>query len=131
MKKSNLPVFYSTINHNHFFTINNETFKLKNNTRALAVSGIADPRSFYESLQRTNIMMIDKIAYFDHYEFQQSDIENLKKALSDNDAEIVVTTEKDMIRLKNLDLNGIDIYSLGIDFKLDGPGEQYIANLFK
>ena len=49
----------------------------------------------------------------------------------DNDAEIVVTTEKDMIRLKNLDLNGIDIYSLGIDFKLDGPGEQYIANLFK
>ena len=131
VKKSNLPVFYSTINHNHFFTINNETFKLKNNTRALAVSGIADPRSFYESLQRTNIMMIDKIAYFDHYEFQQSDIENLKKALIDNDAEIVVTTEKDMIRLKNLDLNGIDIYSLGIDFKLDGPGEQYIANLFK
>ena len=131
VKKSNLPVFYSTINHNHFFTINNETFKLKNNTRALAVSGIADPRSFYESLQRTNIMMIDKIAYFDHYEFQQSDIENLKKALIDNDAEIVVTTEKDMIRLKNLDLNGIDIYSLGIDFKLDGPGEKYIANLFK
>ena len=131
VKKSNLPVFYSTIIHNHFFSINNETFKPKNNTRALAVSGIADPRSFYESLQRTNIMMIDKIAYFDHYEFQQSDIENLKKALIDNDAEIVVTTEKDMIRLKNLDLNGIDIYSLGIDFKLDGPGEQYIANLFK
>ena len=59
-KKSNLPVFYSTIIHNHFFSINNETFKPKNNTRALAVSGIADPRSFYESLQRTNIMMIDK-----------------------------------------------------------------------
>ena len=131
VKKSNLPVFYSTIIHNHFFSINNETFKPRNNTRALAVSGIADPRSFYESLQRTNIMMIDKIAYFDHYEFQQSDIENLKKALIDNDAEIVVTTEKDMIRLKNLDLNGIDIYSLGIDFKLDEPGEQYIANLFK
>ena len=27
VKKSNLPVFYSTIIHNHFFTINNETFK--------------------------------------------------------------------------------------------------------
>ena len=131
VKKSNLPVFYSTINHNHFFTINNETFKLKNNTRALAVSGIADPRSFYESLQRTNIMMIDKIAYFDHYEFQQSDIENLKKALIDNDAEIVVTTEKDMIRLKSLDLAGLDIYSLGIDFQLDTAGEKYISNYFK
>ena len=131
VKKSNLPVFYSTINHNHFFTINNETFKLKNNTRALAVSGIADPRSFYESLQRTNIMMIDKIAYFDHYEFQQSDIENLKKALIDNDAEIIVTTEKDMIRLKSLDLGGLDIYSLGIDFQLDSAGEEYISSYFK
>ena len=131
VKKSNLPVFYSTIIHNHFFSINNETFKPKNNTRALAVSGIADPRSFYESLQRTNIMMIDKIAYFDHYEFQQSDIENLKKALIDNDAEIIVTTEKDMIRLKSLDLGGLDIYSLGIDFQLDSAGEEYISSYFK
>ena len=131
VKKSNLPVFYSTIIHNHFFSINNETFKPRNNTRALAVSGIADPRSFYESLQRTNIMMIDKIAYFDHYEFQQSDIENLKKALIDNDAEIIVTTEKDMIRLKSLDLAGLDIYSLGIDFQLDTAGEKYISNYFK
>ena len=131
VKKSNLPVFYSTIIHNHFFSINNETFKPKNNTRALAVSGIADPRSFYESLQRTNIMMIDKIAYFDHYEFQQSDIENLKKALINNDAEIIVTTEKDMIRLKSLDLDGLDIYSLGIDFQLDSAGEKYISNYFK
>ena len=131
VKKSNLPVFYSTIIHNHFFSINNETFKPKNNTRALAVSGIADPRSFYESLQRTNIRMIDKIAYFDHYEFQQSDIENLKKALIDNDAEIIVTTEKDMIRLKSLDLAGLDIYSLGIDFQLDTAGEKYISNYFK
>ena len=131
VKKSNLPVFYSTIIHNHFFSINNESFIPKNNTRALEVSGIADPRSFYESLQRTNIMMIDKIAYFDHYEFQQSDIENLKKALINNDAEIIVTTEKDMIRLKSLDLDGLDIYSLGIDFQLDSAGEKYISNYFK
>ena len=130
MKKSNLPVFYSTIIHNHFFTINNETFKPENNARVLAVSGIADPQSFYESLKRTNIKMVKKIPYFDHYEFKQSDIEKLKEALIDNDAEIIVTTEKDMIRLKNLDLSGIDIYSLGIDFQLDGPGEKYIANLF-
>jgi len=130
VKKSNLPVFYSTIIHNHFFTINNETFKPENNARVLAVSGIADPQSFYESLKRTNIKMVKKIPYFDHYEFKQSDIEKLREALIDNDAEIIVTTEKDMIRLKNLDLSGIDIYSLGIDFQLDGPGEKYIANLF-
>ena len=130
VKKSNLPVFYSTIIHNHFFTINNETFKPENNARVLAVSGIADPQSFYESLKRTNIKMVKKIPYFDHYEFKQSDIEKLKEALIDNDAEIIVTTEKDMIRLKNLDLSGIDIYSLGIDFQLDGPGEKYFANLF-
>tara|TARA_Y100001960_G_scaffold192740_1_gene201750 strand:- start:135 stop:1172 length:1038 start_codon:yes stop_codon:yes gene_type:complete len=130
VKKSNLPVFYSTIIHNHFFTINNEMFKPENNARVLAVSGIADPQSFYESLKRTNIKMVKKIPYFDHYEFKQSDIEKLKEALIDNDADIIVTTEKDMIRLKNLDLSGIDIYSLGIDFQLDGPGEKYIANLF-
>ena len=42
--------------------------------------------------------MVEKIPYFDHYEFKQSDIEKLKEALIDNDAEIIVTTEKDMIR---------------------------------
>jgi hypothetical protein len=44
--------------------------------------------------------------------FNNQIFENLKKALIDNDAKIVVTTEKDMIILKNLDLNGIDIYKL-------------------
>ncbi|MED5433824.1 MAG: tetraacyldisaccharide 4'-kinase [Candidatus Neomarinimicrobiota bacterium] len=130
-KKTNLPIFNSSITHNKFLNINSEAFKPENKPRAVAVSGIADPKSFYKSLDKTNIKLVSKIAYVDHHEFKQSDIDRLKKALIDNSAEIIVTTEKDMIRLANLDLGEINIYSLSIDFQLDEPGEKYITNLFK
>tara|TARA_Y100000746_G_scaffold111272_1_gene95232 strand:+ start:5294 stop:6331 length:1038 start_codon:yes stop_codon:yes gene_type:complete len=130
-KKTNLPIFNSSITNNQFFNIDFENIKLESKTRVIAVSGIADTKSFYKSLDKTNIELVSKISYVDHYEFKQSDIDQFKQELIDNSAEIIVTTEKDMIRLTNLNLSEINIYSLSIDFQLDEPGEQYIINLFK
>ena len=130
-KKTNLPIFNSSIMNNQFFNIDFEDIKPESKTRAIAVSGIADPNSFYKSLDKTNIELVSKISYVDHHEFKQSDVDQFKQELINNSAEIIVTTEKDMIRLTNLNLSEINIYSLSIDFQLDEPGEQYIINLFK
>ena len=127
-KKTNHPIFYSSIRLNGFSDSNSTTYKPKPNTKAVAVSAIADPQSFYRSLQDTSIDVVDKISYIDHYEFKQNDIEDLKKALVKSGADIIVTTEKDLVRLDTLDLKDIKLCTLKIEFELDDNGKKYINN---
>ena len=125
-KKTNHPIFYSSIRINGFSDSNSTTFKPNPNTKAVAVSAIADPQSFYRSLQDTSIDVVDKISYIDHYEFKQNDIEDLKKALVESGADIIVTTEKDLVRLNTLDLKEIKLCTLNIEFELDDNGKRHI-----
>ena len=98
----------------------------KSNTKAVAISAIADTRSFYRSLENTSIDVVSKISFFDHYEFKQTDIYDFKEALIKHNAEIIITTEKDLVRLEPLNLNGITVCTLNIEFQLDDNGEKYI-----
>ena len=67
-----------------------------------------------------------KISFFDHYEFKQTDIDNFKEILEKNNAEIIITTEKDLVRLSGLNLNGVEVYTLNIEFSLDDEGVDYL-----
>ena len=52
----------------------------------------------------------------------------MKRALKDHNASIVITTEKDMVRLRDLNIDGIKICALQIKFELDKNGETYILD---
>ena len=90
------------------------------------MSAIADPKSFYRSLETTSINVVSKISFFDHYEFKQKDIDNFKEILEKNNAEVIITTEKDLVRLSGLNLNGVEVYTLNIEFSLDDEGVDYL-----
>ena len=125
-KKTNLPIFYSSIKLNGFSKNGLTVYEPKSNTKAVAVSAIADTRSFYRSLENTSIDVVSKISFFDHYEFKQTDIYDFKEALIKHNAEIIITTEKDLVRLEPLNLNGITVCTLNIEFQLEDNGEKYI-----
>ena len=125
-KKTNLPIFYSSIKLNGFSKNDSTVYEPKSNTKAVAISAIADTRSFYRSLENTSIDVVSKISFFDHYEFKQTDIYDFKEALIKHNAEIIITTEKDLVRLEPLNLNGITVCTLNIEFQLEDNGEKYI-----
>ena len=69
-------------------------------TRVLAVAGIARPRSFVEHLRTSGYDVVDLIQVGDHYQYLQKDISNIVARAKNLDVNYVITTEKDMVRLR-------------------------------
>ncbi len=69
-------------------------------TRVLAVAGIARPRSFVEHLEVSGYDVVDLIQVRDHYQYLEKDISNIAARVKKLDVNYVITTEKDMVRLR-------------------------------
>ncbi|MBI4532610.1 MAG: tetraacyldisaccharide 4'-kinase, partial [Candidatus Melainabacteria bacterium] len=67
--------------------------------KVLAVSGIARPKLFFRQLQELGANVVASRAFADHHWYHASDIELLKQDLARSKAEVVVTTQKDSVRL--------------------------------
>ena len=73
----------------------------------IAISGIGNPKPF---LSETNNFgkIIKTITYPDHHDFTNRDLKNLFHALNQSDSNtIILTTEKDAVRLKQKPLNAL------------------------
>jgi tetraacyldisaccharide 4'-kinase len=67
----------------------------------IALSAIASPDSFYQLLEGYGANIVDKIVYPDHYLFTQSDMNEILIKCS-NQSAIVVTSEKDMVKIRRV-----------------------------
>jgi tetraacyldisaccharide 4'-kinase len=69
--------------------------------RVAAFSGLGDNRSFFDLLRELGAEVIREISYPDHYGYTQRDI---KRIVSYGSADLVVTTEKDAIKMAAMDV---------------------------
>jgi len=70
--------------------------------RIVAFCGIGMPDQFRQTLQRLEADIMAFVAFPDHHPYTQPEIEQLVLMLRHHNAEILVTTEKDGIRLRGL-----------------------------
>ena len=77
------------------------------NSKVLAFSGIARPASFTMLLKSLGADVLSACAYADHFVYQKSDLATIFQKAADEKVSMIVTTEKDAIRLKNLHADGI------------------------
>lgn len=68
--------------------------------RCLAFAGIGDPGRFFATLRTHGIDVVREVAFADHHVFTRSEIETLV-AQAARDGLTLVTTEKDLVRLKS------------------------------
>ena len=68
--------------------------------------------------QQKYLRIIKTISYSDHYEYSQADMEKIKREVQLNDIDIIVTTEKDMVKIEKLKLSNLEIFSLAGDFQI-------------
>jgi len=89
--------------------------------RVLAFAGIGDPVRFFRTLQDNGVEVVREHAFADHHWFSKREIESLI-AEARRDALILVTTEKDLARLRTRE--GLpdwarEIVSFGVTLEFD------------
>jgi tetraacyldisaccharide 4'-kinase len=66
---------------------------------ALAVAGIATPAAFFAQLRTSGVEVAGTMAFPDHHRFSRRDVDTLLAAARTAGASLVLTTEKDYVRL--------------------------------
>lgn len=72
--------------------------------RVFAFCGIAHPESFNRTLSSLSIRPAGFKAYRDHHFYTPSDVKNLERQAKELQCAFMLTTEKDMIKLKELNI---------------------------
>jgi len=81
--------------------------------RVLAVSGLADPSGFYAMLHEIDTDLVGVLEYPDHHVYDSSDWQTILKAAGE--ADIVLTTEKDLVKLEKFPFARDSLYALRLE----------------
>jgi len=68
---------------------------------AFAFAGIARPERFYTDLEKSGWQITGRRSFRDHYHYARRDIEALTAEARQSGAQVMLTTEKDAVRLRN------------------------------
>jgi tetraacyldisaccharide 4'-kinase len=84
--------------------------------RVLALSGIAYPDSFSSLLRKCEMEIVGEAIFPDHHRYRPGDLSSIKA--KSRGVDWIVTTEKDMLKLRRLDIDDLPIRSLRIEMKI-------------
>jgi tetraacyldisaccharide 4'-kinase len=100
------PVFESVHALTGFRVADAESRPLKpdalRDSRWFAFCGIGDPSSFFRQLEEAGGTRVGHRAFADHHAYTHADVRALQAAAADADAEVLVTTEKDWVKLAGI-----------------------------
>ena len=94
--------------------------------------GIANPESFSLILHGLNAKITGSERYADHYSYTSGDVSYLIEKSRKSCAEILLTTEKDAVKLEGLLRENFEVYALKAGMKIDdaGPLKAALNRLF-
>jgi 3-deoxy-D-manno-octulosonic-acid transferase len=95
------------------------------NKKALAFSGIGNPLSFENTLKQLGIQVLRHHKFSDHFAYQNKDILELSREAESLGVDLIITTEKDSVRIPLINELKIPICALKIDLKVTS-GEEIL-----
>jgi tetraacyldisaccharide 4'-kinase len=98
--------------------------------RVVAFSGIARPDSFKQSLLNLGANVVSFRAFGDHCRFSQKDIQQLIKVQETFNGDILATTEKDWVRIREMAMGIDSLACLTINFVI-ASGRDELLNMIK
>ncbi len=72
---------------------------------ALAFCALGNPNNFFEQLRHENFNLVGTVKFSDHHFYTQTDIERIETEAIETGAEVLITTAKDAVKLKDLRLD--------------------------
>jgi tetraacyldisaccharide 4'-kinase len=93
-------------------------------SRVFTVAGIARPERFFADVTSVGWEIVGSMTFRDHHRFTRRDIERIRAAARSCSAAIVLTTEKDAVRLGACDLGGLPVASVPLHVGVE-PAEAF------
>ena len=95
------------------------------------LAGIADPDYFAWMVNNLGCEIIDRFYYTDHYPYKEKDIASVVKRCVEQGVDLIITTEKDAVRLRRLKSipQQVEIFALKIDLRIDSNEETITGRL--
>src|SRR5438874_2510868 len=90
-------------------------------SRVFAVTGIARPDRFFSDVTAGGWELVGSIAFRDHHQFTRRDIARVAAAARSAAASLVLTTEKDAVRLEACDLGDLPIALVPLTVAIEPP----------
>jgi len=88
----------------------------------MAFAGIADPDLFFDGLRGLGLNLVHCISYPDHEAYNEKRATELLDAMRTSAAELIVTTEKDGVKIKELSQElSKHILLARLDLTIDNP----------
>ncbi len=83
-----------------------------------ALSGIAQPESFQQSLVLLGADLVYARKFADHHRFTQQEVLNAINRSKKKQADAIITTQKDAVRFPKLDRRDLPIYFMRVEIKI-------------
>jgi tetraacyldisaccharide 4'-kinase len=81
----------------------------------VALAAIGNPQVFLRDLEHYQMNIQERFIFRDHHNYSQADLDRVLSSLKELQAEVVVTTQKDSVRLEHLEFKESQIFVLGIE----------------
>jgi len=98
-------------------------------SRILAFAGIAEPGSFFNGLREQQVALCGELGFADHCAYGDEDLARIHTAAAD--ADMLLTTEKDAVKLEGVNLP-LPCYAVGMTMVFDDDAllQQHLDQLF-
>ena len=87
-------------------------------SRVLAIAGIANPERFASSLKEAGWNVVDSMAFNDHHRYSKSDVASICARMTSSGATAVFTTDKDAVRFESIDVP-FPLYRVPLQMQFD------------
>lgn len=93
-----------------------EELSFNDGQSVLAFSAIGQPKQFYNLLSQSSINVLETVDFADHHKYSAQDVERLFAIAEAQNINVLITTEKDAVKVKDLTQKAIYALKLGIDW---------------
>jgi len=107
-----------------------ETVVVPTNDPVFALAAIARPDRFFADLSGAGWRLVGQAVYRDHHRFDQRDVARIAEQAKAARAAIILTTEKDAVRLQVCDLAGLPIAAVPMTVDIE-PADAFARWLLR
>jgi tetraacyldisaccharide 4'-kinase len=101
------------------------------NKKAYLLSAIGDQQSFAKTASQLPLKVVEHQQFRDHYQYEQNDVTGILRKFREHDADLIITTEKDLVRLENLLPDQFPAYAIPIYASIPQQLKERILDLLK
>lgn len=102
----------------HVFSGEQRPLDALRGARIVAMSAIANPESFERALERLGAEVVSSRRFLDHHRFTALEVARVIDEARAHEASLIVTTEKDAVRLPRIGVDSIPIVFLRVNVRI-------------